>query len=261
MKQKENVIDNSIENSIENNTCLPNDAMEVYVREAEVIHKKRVRKLNLLKGLGVALLLAVILCLNTKESKADIQQNIANQIIRFHVLANSDCALDQNLKLKVKNEVVLYMQELLKNCSSKTEAEDILLQHRENIIQVARQVILKQGYDYTVTAKLENIYFPVKVYGDLTFPAGEYEAFRILIGKAEGKNWWCVMYPNLCMINETYSIVPEDSKNQLRHVLSEEEYEDLSSTEEPTTTPDEETNQEATVEYHFWILDWIASLF
>ena len=249
-----------IENSSEVKETQTNDALEVYVKETEVIHKKRIRKLKILKGLCVALIITAILCLNSRESNADIQHNIAKEIIRFHVLANSDSDKDQALKLKVKNAVVLYMQELLKNSDSKAKAEEMINLHREDILQVARQVINEEGYQYNVTARLENYYFPAKVYGDLTFPAGEYEAFRILIGKAEGKNWWCVMFPNLCMVNETYSIVPEDSKDQLRHVLTEEEYDSLSSAEEPSPTPEAPPNEEK-VEYHFWLVDWLASLF
>ena len=241
------------------------DAMETFVQEAEIIHKKRTRKLKLLKGIATLFMLLAVLCLSSRESKADIQHNISNEIIRFHVLANSDTEEDQALKLKVKGAVVLYMQGILKDCDSKVKAEEMITSHEADILQVAEQVIKDQGYDYQVRAKLENVYFPVKAYGDLTFPAGEYEAFRILIGKAEGKNWWCVMFPNLCMVNETYSIVPEDSKNQLRHVLTEEEYDSLSPAEEPSSSTSEEPSpspsEEPKVEYRFWLADWVASLF
>ncbi len=242
-----------------------NDALETFVQEAERIHKKRIRKIKVLKGIATLFILLGVLCLSGRESKAEIQHNIANEIIRFHVLANSDTEEDQALKLKVKNAVVLYMQGVLKGCDNKVEAEEMITSHKSDILQVAKQVIKEQGYDYQVTAQLENVYFPVKTYGDLTFPAGEYEAFRILIGQAEGKNWWCVMFPNLCMVNETYSIVPEDSKNQLRHVLTEEEYKSLSPAEEPSNTPTEEPSpspsEKPKVEYRFWLADWVASLF
>ncbi len=260
-KDDNSLIDNP-ERTSENKA---NDALETFVQEAEMIHKKRIRKIKVLKGIATLFIVLAVLCLSGRESKADIQHNIAGEIIRFHVLANSDTEEDQALKLKAKSAVVLYMQGLLKNCVSKAEAETMLTLHESDILRVARQVIKDQGYDYQVTAQLENVYFPVKTYGDLTFPAGEYEAFRILIGQAEGKNWWCVMFPNLCMVNETYSIVPEDSKNQLRHVLTEEEYDALSPTQEPSSTPSEEPSpspsEKPKVEYRFWLVDWVASLF
>ena len=241
----------------ENSPQVMTDALESYVVQTRKIHKIRVLKLKLLKGLGAFLLILSVLFIKSGETQAEMQHNIANQIIRFHVLANSDSAEDQALKLKVKNKVVLYMQDVLKDCKSKGEAEQLITMHKEDILQVARQVIAEEGYHYQVTAKLENHYFPVKTYGDLTFPEGDYEAFRILIGNAEGKNWWCVMFPNLCMVNETYTIVPEESKDQLHNVLSEEEYDSISKNAEPTPTPEEQPD----VEYHFWLVDWFSSLF
>ncbi len=258
MKENTIIEANGIESNMNvNQTEESKDAMEAFVRDTEKIHKKRILKLKVLKVLGAIMVVATLICTKSRESKADIQHNIANEIIRFHVLANSDSADDQALKLKVKNKVVLYMQELLEDSKSKEQAEKMITEHREDILCVARQVIREQGYDYDVTARLEQCYFPVKVYGDLTFPAGDYDAFRILIGKAEGKNWWCVMFPNLCMVNDTYTIVPDQSKEELRNVLSEEEYDSISTTEEPSTTEEAEPE----VEYHFWLVDWFASLF
>ncbi len=84
-----------------------------------------------------------------------------------------------------------------------------------------------EGYHYPVTVSLENTYFPLKIYGEYNFPPGYYEALRVQIGSAEGQNWWCVMFPPLCFVDDTYSIVDETSGNKLRHLLTEEEYNSL----------------------------------
>ncbi len=219
------------------------DAMDAYIRQAERVHKKRVRLIKALKYFGTVLVFVVLLLVKSMESSAQ-SRKIYEQVIRFHVLANSDSKEDQELKLKVKNKVVTYMQTLLQDCRSKEEAEKILSQYMEQLITLSKQVIEEEGYDYSVTAKLEQHYFPVKTYGNQVYPEGEYEALRILIGKAEGKNWWCVMFPSLCMLNDTYSVVPEET-----------------ALPEPEQTPTPEPEEEMDVEYHFFILDWLKDLF
>lgn len=259
----EEIVNPNIENEMETKT---EDAMEYFVKTAEIIHRKRVRKEKILKSLGILLACITVLFIKSGESRAQIQSNIADEIIRFHVLANSDSSEDQELKLKVKNKVVLYMQELLWNCNSKEEAKQMITSHMEDILSIARKEIADQGYDYEVTGRLESCYFPVKRYGDLIFPEGEYEALRILIGKGEGKNWWCVMFPSLCMVNETYSVVPDSSKEKLKYLLSEEEYsaitsKESASSEESATKEDTAAIEEPEVEYRFWLVDWLDSLF
>lgn len=161
------------------------------------------------------------------EQSQTLQQGIAEHIIRFHVLANSDSKEDQALKLKVKDRVVKAMQEKLKNVSSIEEARKVLQANTKNMETLANQVIKEEGYSYTSHAKLEKTTFPIKQYGDLTFPAGEYEAFRILIGNAEGKNWWCVMFPTLCYVDETYDVITKENKEQFKTILTKEEYESI----------------------------------
>jgi stage II sporulation protein R len=156
-----------------------------------------------------------------------LQPQIAEEIIRFHVIANSDSPDDQALKLKVKNSLVKSLSPLLSNADSKSEARTILNDNLDFIQDTALETIRRNGYSYPVTVSLTDCYFPMKVYGDYTFPPGTYEALRVQIGEAKGKNWWCVMFPPLCFVDETYSIVDEESKKKLKHVLSEEEYDSL----------------------------------
>jgi stage II sporulation protein R len=153
-----------------------------------------------------------------------LQAGIAKQIIRFHVRANSDSEEDQNLKLLVKDKVVTYMQPLLAESKSIEESRQILSVHTEDIRQLAINTLRSAGSDYDVSVYFEQSYFPMKSYGDFTFPPGVYEAFRVDIGKSEGKNWWCVLYPPLCFVDATYGVLPETSKSTLKNILTDDEY-------------------------------------
>lgn len=153
-----------------------------------------------------------------------LQNDISDKIIRFHVLANSDSDEDQNLKLKVKDEVLKYMKPILDNSKSITETRKLLLANDDKIKEIANKVIKQNGYNYSVNTELSNENFPIKTYGNITLPAGEYKAYRILIGNAKGRNWWCVMFPPLCFIDITKGEVSEDQSVQdMKKVLSDEE--------------------------------------
>lgn len=136
---------------------------------------------------------------------SEIQEGIAKKIIRFHVIANSDSEEDQALKLEVKEEVLEYMKGLLEEASDVDESRKILKENAKNICLVAENAVRERGYDYEVNTFLEDRYFPVKTYGNYTFPPGVYEAFCVEIGSHQGKNWWCVMYPPLCFSGEKYT--------------------------------------------------------
>lgn len=160
-------------------------------------------------------------------NRCRLQQSIAGKVLRFHVLANSDSDTDQQLKLKVRDAVGAQMAEMLEDAESLTDCERLVTENIEEIRRTAEEVIARQGYDYTVEAFLQEVSFPVKTYGDYTFPAGEYEALELVIGAGEGHNWWCVMYPNMCFSGTVYEVVDENAKTELRKVLSEDEYEEI----------------------------------
>ncbi len=163
----------------------------------------------------------------TAMQDQDIQEGIAEEILRFHVIANSDSTEDQRLKLLVKERLVNYLSPMLTDCMSLTEVREVVQEKLPDLTALANATIQAQGYDYRATASLEDSYFPLKVYGAYTFPPGYYHALRIKLGKAEGQNWWCVMFPPLCFVDETYSIVDEKSGKKLSKLLTEEEYETL----------------------------------
>ncbi|MGN0480556.1 MAG: stage II sporulation protein R [Lachnospiraceae bacterium] len=158
------------------------------------------------------------------HDKMKLQEHLAQELIRFHVRANTDSCKDQELKLNVKTAVVEYLYPLLVNSSSIDESREILRKNIDNIKAVATKVVADSNCDYDVAVYFENSYFPMKSYGDITLPPGEYEAFRIDIGSAQGKNWWCVLYPPLCFVDATTGVLPDSSKEQLKNVLTEEEY-------------------------------------
>lgn len=159
------------------------------------------------------------------EKKQNLQKEIADKILRFHVLANSDTKADQDLKLAVRDAVGAKMGEQLAGINSRNECEAVITNHLEEIVDTAEQVIADEGYDYEVEAFIKDVDFPVKTYGGYTFPAGRYEALEVVIGEGDGHNWWCVMYPNMCFSGSVYEIVDEEAEESLREVLSPEEYE------------------------------------
>lgn len=153
-----------------------------------------------------------------------VSEDIAQSVFRLHVIANSDSKEDQDLKYKVRDKVLEYMNEISKNCSSKEEVILLAEEHKEEFKKVAENAIKQNGYDYEVNIKIGNFDFPTKTYGDISLPAGEYDALRIEIGEAKGQNWWCVMFPPLCFVDVTSGVVPDESKEVMKENLNDEEY-------------------------------------
>ena len=162
--------------------------------------------------------------LYSDSEERQLQKGIASNIIRFHVRAESDSKEDQWLKLQVKEAVLAYISPVLSKSQSVDESRQLLYNESENIRNVAAATLRSLGDESDVNVYFENCYFPMKTYGDMTFPPGEYEAFRVDIGEAQGKNWWCVLYPPLCFVDAVYGEVPEESKEELKGVLTDEEY-------------------------------------
>ncbi len=160
----------------------------------------------------------------SNQSIEQLQEGISKKIIRFHVLANSDSDEDQQLKLKVKDQVVEYTKTILENSKNIQQSEEILKANTPQIIQIAKNVIQENGYTYNVTAGITTTYFPTKSYGNYNFPPGNYKAYEIKIGNAEGHNWWCVLYPPLCFVDISHGVVDTKGKTMLENTLSTEEY-------------------------------------
>lgn len=161
------------------------------------------------------------------SGKELVLEDIEDKIIRFHVLANSDTEEDQALKLKVRDRVIEVMSSKLIDCTDVDKAREIMLDSMDEVNAIATQVIKENGYSYTVRCEISRENFPDKMYGDMLFPQGEYEAFRILIGEANGQNWWCVMFPPLCFVDETKQAVNSgETKESLDSVIAEDNKDD-----------------------------------
>ena len=145
-------------------------------------------------------------------------------MLRFHVIANSDTKEDQKLKMQVKTELLEYMNGFLKESDGLEETKETVLGHLTEIKQTAKEIVEESGYEYRVEAKMEKCEFPEKVYGNCTFPKGEYETLTVTIGAGKGHNWWCVLYPSLCFINDSYGVVADEKIEELKKVLTEEEF-------------------------------------
>lgn len=153
-----------------------------------------------------------------------VSSDIAESVFRLHVIANSDSQEDQDLKYVVRDNLLSYMNEICKNTTNKEEAIKIAKQHENDFKQIALQTIREQGFSYDVNVRIGNFEFPTKHYGDISLPAGFYDALRVEIGKAKGQNWWCVMFPPLCFVDVSSGIVPEESKELMQDNLNEEEF-------------------------------------
>ena len=173
----------------------------------------------------------------TKGYSEMIQNGIAAKVVRFHVLANSDSEADQNLKLAVRDRVLQEYGDLLETCENKEETLTALEHAKQEICETAAKEVVAQGYDYPVRVSIVREEFPFKKYDDLIFPAGVYDALRIEIGEAEGQNWWCVLYPQMCFVDAAWGYSTEESHRKLENTLTEEEFLIVSALEQEELTP------------------------
>ena len=153
-----------------------------------------------------------------------VSSSIEESVFRLHVIANSDSKEDQNLKYIVRDNLIEYMNTICKDAKNKEEAINIANLHLDNFQEIAEETINKNGYSYPAVVEIGNFSFPTKDYGDVSLPAGYYDALRVKIGKSEGQNWWCVMFPPLCFVNVSSGVVPEESKELMKQELNDEEY-------------------------------------
>ncbi len=150
--------------------------------------------------------------------------NIEDKVFRLHIIANSDSEEDQNLKYKVKDNIISYMNNLCKDASSKEEAIKLAQKHIDDFKNIADFTILENDFNYTSNVEIGNYKFPTKYYGNIALPSGYYDALKIKLGSNSGQNWWCVLYPSLCFVDISSGTVPESSKEKLKGTLSNEEY-------------------------------------
>lgn len=184
------------------------------------------RRLSNALKIFIAVLLMLVLAawLLTYTYAEDVNAGLSQNLVRLHVVANSDSASDQALKLKVRDAIIEFMKDKLAESKSINETRTIINDNLKNIEEVSNEIIKKNKSDYGVKATMGNYAFPTKTYGDIALPAGEYQALKVVIGDGEGANWWCVLFPPLCFIDATHGAIPESVKQELKTALSDEEY-------------------------------------
>lgn len=174
------------------------------------------------------ILLAFLLTMAWNRQKDEsLAARIAPQILRFHILANSDSKVDQQLKLEVRDLLILAVQADLGEHATLEETKEYILSRRSRLEETAESYMKSKGYDYSAHMELTNCYFPTRTYGDMVFPCGNYDAVRVIIGKGEGHNWWCVLYPPLCFVDSAYAVVPKSSKEILEKSIDSRDYKNL----------------------------------
>ncbi len=175
---------------------------------------KRVKFKDIQNLLIIAVTLTFFLGITNFAAKTE---DIADNVLRLHILANSDSEEDQALKLKVRDRILATGYDTFSNAENAEQAEERIIADSDKLIKAAQEVIEEEGYNYDVTLEITDESFPTRTYDNVTLPAGEYRAVRLVIGKGEGHNWWCVMFPTLCL--------PGASDTDLDAVLTEDEIE------------------------------------
>ena len=148
------------------------------------------------KALVVGFLLTFLLNFTEFANNCD---NLSSKVLRLHILANSDSEVDQALKIKVRDKIIESSGNFLDGATDKISAQNLTAKNLENIKKIAQTEVEKQGFSYPVQVEVTEMYFPTRKYDSTTFPAGRYDALRVLIGEGAGKNWWCVIFPQMCL--------------------------------------------------------------
>ena len=170
------------------------------------------------KSLLCGLIISFLLSMTSFDARSG---KLSDEVLRLHIMANSDSEKDQSLKLLVRDEILGQCKDLFKNSKTKEEAETIVKKNLPRIKKTAAKVIAEHGLNYDVNAEIVNMYFTNRVYGSITMPAGNYDALRITIGQGGGHNWWCVMFPPICIAAADASDVLSDDEREL---LCDEKY-------------------------------------
>lgn len=183
----------------------------------------------------------IIACLfslyNSYTYSKNIQKGIADNVVRFHVLPNSNSPSDIMLKYKVRDAVLEYTNEFSSECNTRDEFINKINENIENIKTIAKNTLVENNSNYDVDIFFSNDVFPYKEYGKVAFPAGEYLGLRIEIGQAEGNNWWCVMFPSMCFTDESCTDIKNEGIYNLENCLDYEEYEIVTSKNSDNIAP------------------------
>jgi len=191
-------------------------------------------------GRSIAVIIAVafvFLVFKVNSYTEDVNKGLSDSLIRLHVVANSDSPEDQELKRVVRDRILEYIREETENSASIEQTKTVVSEKIPEITRIAKETVRDKGYDYDVETALGMYPFPTKAYGDIVLPAGNYQALKVVIGDGRGSNWWCVLFPPLCFVDVTHGTVPDMVKDDLREVLTDEEYSIIASAEDGNDIP------------------------
>ena len=188
-----------------------------------------------LKAIDISVFVTLIVCIIATVSFENSCKGIREEILRLHVIANSDEEYDQELKLRVRDAVLNSGKAVFSGSEDIISAQGKIQQETDMILSAAIECIRQSGYDYDVKIELARSYFPTRVYDYITLPAGYYKAVRVIIGEGKGKNWWCIMFPPLCLP------AASDNKEIIKEYLSDDEMKIV------TSNPD--------YEVRFWLVE------
>ena len=176
----------------------------------------------------ILLLFIIYIFLSAKSYSTYVFDNLSNEVFRLHIVANSNSSEDQYLKLQIRDNVLSYINNFITKDTKKSDVISIINAHKDEINSIIKSTIEKNGYNYNYSFNIEKCYFPTKNYGDISLPEGMYDCLNIKIGNQSGENWWCVMFPPLCII-DTEMWLKEESKEILLDNIDQESYDIVSS--------------------------------
>lgn len=180
-----------------------------------------------MKNLKIFTLLIILfflyIFLSAKSYSSFVFNNLSNEVLRLHIIANSNSSEDQYLKLKIRDNVLNYLNSHSDSLKSKNDVILFINNNQSEISKIINNTIFENGYNYSYSFKIDNCYFPTKNYGDITFPLGNYDCLNIKIGNGNGENWWCVMFPPVC-INTSSVIVDDSSQDILKDSINNESF-------------------------------------
>lgn len=165
----------------------------------------------------------VISSLISMTGFCSVCENLQNDVFRLHIIANSDSEQDQSLKLKIRDGILEYTSKLFAECKDRDEAIIAAKENLEDIKRFSQDMVYTYGYGYKVDAYITEMDFDTRIYEDFTMPAGKYQALRIVIGNGNGHNWWCMLYPALC--------IPSAQQNKPELSLDENEIDVISNSD------------------------------
>ena len=188
-----------------------------------------------LKPIDITVFLTLIICIIATISFENDCKGIREDVLRLHGIANSDEDYDQELKLQVRDALLISGEKVFSGSEDIISAEKSIADKKDVLLNTAEETITNLGFDYDVKIELARSYFPTKTYGELTLPAGYYKAVRVIIGEGKGKNWWCIMFPPLCLPAAT------DNKEVMGDFLSDKEMDIVTS--------------DPKIEVRFWLIE------